>query len=388
MQRSTLLCFLSIVTVALGASISEQVAQGIGNALPAIPGVNEPINGVRIFPRDVEDQNNFIRDFIKGFQDAIRGFSRSSSEESSEERVPSFFPSINRPPRRPSFGFGGNRPGFPGARPPPPPPFGPGSRPPPPVGPGNRPPPVGPGQRPPPPPPVGPDSRPPRPNNTTSSNSSIPQQPNPSNSSIPQQPSPSNSSVPQQPSPSNSSVPQQPSPSNSSVPQQPSSSNSSVPEQLSPSNSSTQSNSTRFPRASAPFIPGFPAIPDADQLVPQLPNREGSNVQVPPIREPRALSDSTSNLVNDALDEARRRVENALGITGNLVDGLQTAIQQAFDSQDPTGAIRTIVNTVLNAYLDVALNCPMIVVGVRVVQEGIRLAGEVAASARNVIFGN
>lgn len=91
--------------------------------------------------------------------------------------------------------------------------------------------------------------------------------------------------------------------------------------------------------------------------------------------------------LSEAIQEARTQTATALDVGNNFVDGIQTAVVQAFQTNDPTGAVRTIVNTILDTYIAVARNCPMIVIGIRVLQEGIRLAGEVATSARNVILG-
>lgn len=133
----------------------------------------------------------------------------------------------------------------------------------------------------------------------------------------------------------------------------------------------------------------LPSLPNVTNLVPELPNAENaSSVFVPPINGLPSLS-SLPKIpgLSDALQDARNHVETALSIGPNFVNGIQKALEQAFQTNDPTGAVRTLVNTILNAYLTVAENCPMIVIGVRVLQEGIRLAGEVAKSARNVILG-
>ncbi|KAK0159780.1 hypothetical protein PV327_010856 [Microctonus hyperodae] len=133
----------------------------------------------------------------------------------------------------------------------------------------------------------------------------------------------------------------------------------------------------------------LPPLPNVTDLVPELPNAENaSSIFIPRINGPPPLS-SLPRIpgLSDALQDARNHVETALSIGPNFVNGIQKALEQAFQTNDPTGAVRTLVNTILDAYLTVAENCPMIVIGVRVLQEGIRLAGEVAKSARNVILG-
>ncbi|XP_044592811.1 nuclear pore complex protein DDB_G0274915-like isoform X2 [Cotesia glomerata] len=128
-------------------------------------------------------------------------------------------------------------------------------------------------------------------------------------------------------------------------------------------------------------------LPNINSLVPTLRNLTG-NITLPSIQGPPSL-DSLPQIpgLSDAIAEAREHVRIALNATGDFVDGIETALQQALQSNNPTEAVRTLVNTILNAYLVVAQNCPMIVVGTRVLREGIRLAGEVARSARNIVFG-
>ena len=129
-------------------------------------------------------------------------------------------------------------------------------------------------------------------------------------------------------------------------------------------------------------------IPDPASIIPDLSslaNSSNATVQIPGLS---ALSNSTHIPgLELALREARNHVTTALQLGSDISSGLQQAIQEAFNSDDPTTAIRTIVQTILNAYLTVAENCPLIIVGRRVLQEGIRLSIEVARSVGNVIFG-
>ncbi|KAG8035087.1 hypothetical protein G9C98_001577 [Cotesia typhae] len=152
--------------------------------------------------------------------------------------------------------------------------------------------------------------------------------------------------------------------------------------------SSTQSRSTTQRSVSSLIKRALTSmLPNINSLVPTLRNLTG-NITLPSIQGPPSL-DSLPQIpgLSDAITEARQHVRIALNATGDFVDGIETALQQALGSNNPTEAVRTLVNTILNAYLVVALNCPMIVVGTRVLREGIRLAGEVATSARNVVFG-
>ncbi|KAH0551909.1 hypothetical protein KQX54_002878 [Cotesia glomerata] len=148
------------------------------------------------------------------------------------------------------------------------------------------------------------------------------------------------------------------------------------------SSSTTQSSVSSFIKRALTSM-----LPNINSLVPTLRNLTG-NITLPSIQGPPSL-DSLPQIpgLSDAIAEAREHVRIALNATGDFVDGIETALQQALQSNNPTEAVRTLVNTILNAYLVVAQNCPMIVVGTRVLREGIRLAGEVARSARNIVFG-
>lgn len=130
-------------------------------------------------------------------------------------------------------------------------------------------------------------------------------------------------------------------------------------------------------------------LPNISRLIPELDIPENSSFTVPSITGPPSLG-SLPNIpgLADAISKARNHVQIAINATSDFADGIDTALRQALESNNPTAAVRTLVNTILNAYLTVAQNCPMIVIGVRVLQEGIRLAIEVAKSARNIVFGS
>ncbi|XP_011298796.1 uncharacterized protein [Fopius arisanus] len=126
-------------------------------------------------------------------------------------------------------------------------------------------------------------------------------------------------------------------------------------------------------------------LPNIESFIPQIPfNLNTTDLEVPQISLP--FVPPIPGL-RDAIQLARDHLNITLGIGNDLVDGIQLAIEEALNSDDPTDAIRTLVTTILNAYLDVARNCPAIIIGFRVLQEGIRLAGEVTKSVRNVLVG-
>ncbi|XP_057335972.1 uncharacterized protein LOC130674611 [Microplitis mediator] len=159
---------------------------------------------------------------------------------------------------------------------------------------------------------------------------------------------------------------------------------------LFPSRSSVSSNNTNQDSFSSSFGQGLSSLlPNISSLIPEFDIPENSSFTVPSITGPPSLG-SLPNIpgLADAISEARNHVQIAINATSNFTEGIDTALRQALESNNPTGAVRTLVNTILNAYLTVAQNCPMIVVGVRVLQEGIRLAIEVAKSARNIVFGS
>ncbi|XP_015126404.1 uncharacterized protein LOC107047981 [Diachasma alloeum] len=127
-------------------------------------------------------------------------------------------------------------------------------------------------------------------------------------------------------------------------------------------------------------------IPNVEDLIPQIPlNLNTTDLEIPQL-PPLPLIPPIPGL-RDAIQMARDHVNITLGIGTDLIDGIQQAIEEALNSDDPTDAIHTLVTTILNAYLDVARNCPAIIIGFRVLQEGIRLSGEVAKSVRNVLVG-
>lgn len=137
------------------------------------------------------------------------------------------------------------------------------------------------------------------------------------------------------------------------------------------------------------LIPHLPPLPNVTKLIPQLPTKpEAVNITIPKIPglPPLPSLDNVPGL-SQAIDSARNRMESALGIAGNFVDGIQKALEQAFEGGDPTGAIRTLVNTILDAYLFVASKNPMFIIAYRVIQEGIKIASEIAKAASNVVFG-
>lgn len=149
--------------------------------------------------------------------------------------------------------------------------------------------------------------------------------------------------------------------------------------------STTQSSTSRNPAMPLriPNIMNMFNVPSADSFfssnnVPSIPTMPGlSNL----------LENSAIPGVDEAINEAREHVTQALSLGANFEISLDQAIQDALASNDPSAALRTLVQAVLDAYVTVAANCPLIVVGFRVLQEGIRLAVEIARSAENIIFG-
>ncbi|XP_063992400.1 uncharacterized protein LOC135170480 [Diachasmimorpha longicaudata] len=127
-------------------------------------------------------------------------------------------------------------------------------------------------------------------------------------------------------------------------------------------------------------------IPNVEDLIPQIPSNINTTdldiPQLPPLPGVPAVPG-----LQEAIQLAREHLNISLGIGADLIDGIQQAIEEALNSDDPTDSIRILVTTILNAYLDVARNCPVMIIGFRVLQEGIRLAGEVAKSVRNVLVG-
>lgn len=88
--------------------------------------------------------------------------------------------------------------------------------------------------------------------------------------------------------------------------------------------------------------------------------------------------------LSTALQLLDHKIQVALGLGQNLTAGFATALQQA---DNPAAAAGTIVQTVLEASLTIAQECPLVVVSERVLKEGIRLSIEAAKSARNIAVG-
>lgn len=146
-----------------------------------------------------------------------------------------------------------------------------------------------------------------------------------------------------------------------------------------PSHESSSPNYREFfkiPKISS-LIPGLPFLsePTASKSIPEILGiyNDPANHRIPGL--------------TSALQLARNRVEVALNITNGLGNGIHEVIDEAVRSKDPVGAVRAIIGTVVETYTTVAVNCPIIVVSGRVIQEGVRIAEEIAQSAGNVYFG-
>ncbi|KAF7991646.1 hypothetical protein HCN44_010447 [Aphidius gifuensis] len=91
--------------------------------------------------------------------------------------------------------------------------------------------------------------------------------------------------------------------------------------------------------------------------------------------------------LSTAIQLLEHKIGVALGIGQNLTAGFNTAFQQAFENNNSTAAANTIVGTILQTTLAVAEECPLVVVGERVLREGIRLSIEALKSANNIATG-
>ena len=91
--------------------------------------------------------------------------------------------------------------------------------------------------------------------------------------------------------------------------------------------------------------------------------------------------------LSDALMDARNHLQATLNITSDISTGIHDAIHSALLNEDPVGASRAVIETILKIYGTVAANCPLIIVGERVMQEGVRLCIEILYSIRNVAVG-
>ncbi|KAL7286325.1 hypothetical protein TKK_0019283 [Trichogramma kaykai] len=141
------------------------------------------------------------------------------------------------------------------------------------------------------------------------------------------------------------------------------------------------------------LIPGgsqsLPRFPNVTELMANIPglNSNGTvggngNVTIPEFRLPGTGSYIPG--VSEALNEARKHLVAALNITTDLRTGLRNAIQTALNSENPAASVGIILNTIAKVYSTVAANCPLIIIGTSVMNEGIRLAGEVVRSIATV----
>lgn len=142
------------------------------------------------------------------------------------------------------------------------------------------------------------------------------------------------------------------------------------------------------------LLPSFPSFPELDSVLDRLAisgnggvNHTG-NYSLPIFSFPSTDQGPYVPGLSEALETARRDLKIALNVTADLSTGLRDAIAIALDSDCPADGIRVIINTIARVYCTVAANCPVLVVGARVFNEGVRLAGEVARSVVHVFVGS
>ncbi|XP_033217206.1 uncharacterized protein LOC117172980 isoform X2 [Belonocnema kinseyi] len=111
--------------------------------------------------------------------------------------------------------------------------------------------------------------------------------------------------------------------------------------------------------ATSVIVPAIPNLPDPENL-PYIPG------------------------LSEALVDARNHLHATLNITSDISTGIHDVIHNALLSGDPVGASRALIETILKVYGTVAAHCPLIIVGERIIQEGVRLSVEVLRSIRNV----
>ena len=131
-------------------------------------------------------------------------------------------------------------------------------------------------------------------------------------------------------------------------------------------------------------------IPDFNSTLAGIPDlRNTSAVSVPLIPNlPDLASLPYIPGLTEAVADARNHLQAAFNITSDISTGIQEVIQRGLLSDDPVGACRSIIETILRVYGTVAANCPLIIVGERVAREGVRIATEVLRSIRNVAVGS
>lgn len=129
-----------------------------------------------------------------------------------------------------------------------------------------------------------------------------------------------------------------------------------------PDYESTLAKIADFQNATSIIVPTIPNLPDPGNL-PYIPG------------------------LSEALVDARNHLQATLNITSDISTGISDIIHRALLSGDPVGASQAIIEAILKVYGTVAAHCPLIIVGERVIQEGVRLSVEVLRSIRNVSEG-